>query len=228
MATAAQTMCWAYAQAASRCTCARRLLSPTGRFEVSICSAEWIAVSASPSSAATEDRKAVAYQSIRMLFAHADSVVIGDPKCQACSFWTRSVAASCGLLHAPHGLRRRVRPLQAPEYRTRIGAPGRIRTCDARLRSPALYPLSYEGGMLKAPDYLACSGCPVSAFERQCLLFVLGGRTEDGHDQASEEAKEGAPARTSALARTMRWRRTSGRQSVCGVTGDVSDYSYNA
>ena len=25
-------------------------------------------------------------------------------------------------------------------------APGRIRTCDARLRSPALYPLSYEGG----------------------------------------------------------------------------------
>ena len=26
------------------------------------------------------------------------------------------------------------------------GAPGRIRTCDARLRSPALYPLSYEGG----------------------------------------------------------------------------------
>jgi hypothetical protein len=28
------------------------------------------------------------------------------------------------------------------------GAPGRIRTCDARLRSPALYPLSYEGGDL--------------------------------------------------------------------------------
>src|SRR6266581_8586766 len=27
-----------------------------------------------------------------------------------------------------------------------LGAPGRIRTCDARLRSPALYPLSYEGG----------------------------------------------------------------------------------
>ena len=25
-------------------------------------------------------------------------------------------------------------------------APGRNRTCDARLRSPALYPLSYEGG----------------------------------------------------------------------------------
>src|SRR6185295_7855446 len=30
--------------------------------------------------------------------------------------------------------------------RHHIGAPGRIRTCDARLRSPALYPLSYEGG----------------------------------------------------------------------------------
>ncbi len=26
-----------------------------------------------------------------------------------------------------------------------VGAPGRIRTCAAWLRSPALYPLSYEG-----------------------------------------------------------------------------------
>jgi hypothetical protein len=25
------------------------------------------------------------------------------------------------------------------------GAPGRIRTCDARFRKPMLYPLSYEG-----------------------------------------------------------------------------------
>jgi hypothetical protein len=37
----------------------------------------------------------------------------------------------------------------------REGAPGRIRTGDARLRSPALYPLSYEGGVMQALDYLA-------------------------------------------------------------------------
>jgi hypothetical protein len=82
--------------------------------------------------------------------------------------------------------------------------------------------------MLQAPDYLASSGCTVSAFERQCPLFVLVGRTEDGHDHASQVTKEAAPARTPALARTMSWRRTSRRQSVCGVTGDVSDHSYNA
>jgi hypothetical protein len=26
----------------------------------------------------------------------------------------------------------------------KLGAPGRIRTCDLRIRSPLLYPLSYE------------------------------------------------------------------------------------
>ena len=29
------------------------------------------------------------------------------------------------------------------------GAPGRIRTCDARFRKPTLYPLSYEGFVVK-------------------------------------------------------------------------------
>src|SRR5437764_10682956 len=29
------------------------------------------------------------------------------------------------------------------------GAPGRIRTCDARFRKPTLYPLSYGGGKLE-------------------------------------------------------------------------------
>jgi hypothetical protein len=29
-----------------------------------------------------------------------------------------------------------------------FGAPGRIRTCDARFRKPTLYPLSYGGGIL--------------------------------------------------------------------------------
>jgi hypothetical protein len=33
-------------------------------------------------------------------------------------------------------------------------APGQSRTGDARLRSPALYPLSYEGGDAAGPDYL--------------------------------------------------------------------------
>ena len=29
-----------------------------------------------------------------------------------------------------------------------LGAPGRIRTCDARFRKPTLYPLSYGGKLL--------------------------------------------------------------------------------
>src|SRR3954452_9906645 len=32
------------------------------------------------------------------------------------------------------------------------GAPGRIRTCDARFRKPTLYPLSYEGGAWREPS----------------------------------------------------------------------------
>jgi hypothetical protein len=32
-----------------------------------------------------------------------------------------------------------------------LGAPGRIRTCDARFRKPTLYPLSYEGGAWLKP-----------------------------------------------------------------------------
>ncbi len=32
-----------------------------------------------------------------------------------------------------------------------MGAPGRIRTCDARFRKPTLYPLSYEGGAWLKP-----------------------------------------------------------------------------
>jgi hypothetical protein len=32
------------------------------------------------------------------------------------------------------------------------GAPGRIRTCDARFRKPTLYPLSYEGGAWQKPS----------------------------------------------------------------------------
>jgi hypothetical protein len=32
------------------------------------------------------------------------------------------------------------------QERKKFGAPGRIRTCDARFRKPTLYPLSYWGG----------------------------------------------------------------------------------
>ena len=42
-------------------------------------------------------------------------------------------------------LKKSHRAFQASKYGPCSGAPGRIRTCDARLRSPALYPLSYEG-----------------------------------------------------------------------------------
>jgi hypothetical protein len=34
------------------------------------------------------------------------------------------------------------------------GAPGRIRTCDARFRKPTLYPLSYGGPGLKVGNVL--------------------------------------------------------------------------
>ena len=37
----------------------------------------------------------------------------------------------------------------APDLRKRVGAPGRIRTCDTRFRRAVLYPLSYEGGIAR-------------------------------------------------------------------------------
>jgi hypothetical protein len=43
--------------------------------------------------------------------------------------------------------------LEANKYGACSGAPGRIRTGDARLRSPALYPLSYEGGECYRPVF---------------------------------------------------------------------------
>ena len=48
--------------------------------------------------------------------------------------------------------------LQPSKYGPSSRAPGRIRTCDARLRSPALYPLSYEGS---AAGVWRNSGCGV-------------------------------------------------------------------
>ena len=38
------------------------------------------------------------------------------------------------------------------DLRFLLGAPGRIRTCDARFRKPTLYPLSYEGGAWHKPS----------------------------------------------------------------------------
>jgi hypothetical protein len=55
------------------------------------------------------------------------------------------------------------------------GAPGRIRTCDARLRSPALYPLSYEGGDCNATQnmgWIARAGSVVV-----CLALPIPGST---------------------------------------------------
>ena len=40
---------------------------------------------------------------------------------------------------------------KSSELRFLLGAPGRIRTCDARFRKPTLYPLSYEGGVWPKP-----------------------------------------------------------------------------
>jgi hypothetical protein len=55
-------------------------------------------------------------------------------------------------------LMRTTRALQPSKYGPSSGAPGRIRTCDARLRSPALYPLSYEGGAAGACPNSGCGG----------------------------------------------------------------------
>ena len=59
-------------------------------------------------------------------------------------------------------LMRTTRALQPSKYGPSSGAPGRIRTCDARLRSPALYPLSYEGSAAGACPYSGC-GIPGSS-----------------------------------------------------------------
>jgi cyclic pyranopterin monophosphate synthase len=53
--------------------------------------------------------------------------------------------------------------LQASKYGPCSGAPGRIRTCDARLRSPALYPLSYEGSAAGSMWLLGCGVVPGSS-----------------------------------------------------------------
>jgi hypothetical protein len=44
------------------------------------------------------------------------------------------------------------RMVALPQTRYRTGAPGRIRTCGARIRNPMLYPLSYGGVTLSGPD----------------------------------------------------------------------------
>lgn len=48
----------------------------------------------------------------------------------------------------------------ACDLRKRVGAPGRIRTCDTRFRRAVLYPLSYEGGGGGCADHghLSCHG----------------------------------------------------------------------
>src|SRR3954462_1294371 len=52
------------------------------------------------------------------------------------------------------------------ERSTDMGAPGQIRTGDARLRSPALYPLSYEGGVVAASRVVDPAARPSAAARR--------------------------------------------------------------
>ena len=51
----------------------------------------------------------------------------------------------------------------AETAQTVLGAPGRTRTCVARLRSPALYPLSYEGSAAGSMWLLGCGVVPGSS-----------------------------------------------------------------
>jgi hypothetical protein len=67
------------------------------------------------------------------------------------------------------------------------GAPGRIRTCDARLRSPALYPLSYGGAQVRVSvrrGAAAHAAAPVSG-ERQLRFSAVSSMKKD---VASEES----------------------------------------
>ena len=60
--------------------------------------------------------------------------------------WSTAVKSSATMsLHA-RCARAGLHPSRSHQRRrSRPGAPGRIRTCDARFRKPTLYPLSYEG-----------------------------------------------------------------------------------
>jgi hypothetical protein len=55
-------------------------------------------------------------------------------------------------------LMRTTRALQASKYGSYTGAPGRIRTCDARLRSPHQASSIADGTCLQVPNLLACIG----------------------------------------------------------------------
>lgn len=82
-----------------------------------------------------------------------------------------------------------------------VGAPSRIRTCDARFRKPTLYPLSYEGLAPQASRSRACAA-------------ILNGVTR-AEDEAGEHAwtalrKGGPPAVRLLLHPYLRWTRADG------------------
>src|SRR3954451_8820172 len=85
------------------------------------------------------------------------------------------------------------------------GAPGRIRTCDARFRKPTLYPLSYEGGAWReASPVLGPGSNPAAArivepHGTANLGFAAGDATAHGN---RTESPTGGPARCRCPARS--------------------------
>src|SRR5437867_3473904 len=81
-----------------------------------------------------------------------------------------------------------------PSHRntTKIGAPGRNRTCDTRFRKPLLYPLSYEGRGRRGPRAMA-------ADVLTCVKLLSASMPSNA---SSLKVVEPA-ARTSSLGRTI-------------------------
>ncbi len=102
------------------------------------------------------------------------------------------------------------------------GAPGRIRTCDARFRKPTLYPLSYGGGGCRKPGRnspvdqrtTACSRCDGSREPN-------GASIQGGYPSLGERKWRRPPSswpRSVWRLLVLRRRRTSSRRATLLIT----------
>jgi hypothetical protein len=113
---------------------------------------------------------------------------------------------SLSAVHSGHRARRESKPLgtnpradrggiaDCPASRPEVGAPGRIRTCGLGIRSPLLYPLSYErprrrkGYRYSVRIRLCEAG--VSLVRRRCPAVNLGGEVLPGQHFAAKISEQ--------------------------------------
>lgn len=82
-----------------------------------------------------------------------------------------------------------------------VGAPSRIRTCDARFRKPTLYPLSYEGLAPQASRSQACAA----------ILNGVARAEDEAGAYARAVLREGGQAAVRLLLHpSLRWTRADG------------------